>query len=133
VRPAPFAAFQHRDFRLLWTGQLISEAGTPYPVREEEILFHFEGIINVLKYFSVIEGDPRRVEPLVSKGSIRLLAEEGGYWAEVPSLPGCYSQGNSVEKTLKNVKEAIESGVYGFIYKPFNLDEVCMMVNCLTR
>ena len=31
------------------------------------------------------------------------------------------------------LKEAIESGVYGFIYKPFNLDEICMMVNCLTR
>lgn len=31
------------------------------------------------------------------------------------------------------LKEAIESGVYGFIYKPFNPDEVCMMVSCLTR
>jgi DNA-binding NtrC family response regulator len=31
------------------------------------------------------------------------------------------------------LKEAIESGVYGFIYKPFNIDEVCMMVNCLIR
>jgi DNA-binding NtrC family response regulator len=31
------------------------------------------------------------------------------------------------------LKEAIDSGVYGFIYKPFNPDEVCMMVSCLTR
>lgn len=36
-------------------------------------------------------------------------AEEGGYWAEVPTLPGCYSQGESVEETMKNIKEAIES------------------------
>jgi len=36
-------------------------------------------------------------------------AEEGGYWAEVPALPGCYSQGESVEETMKNIKEAIES------------------------
>ena len=34
-------------------------------------------------------------------------AEEGGYWVEVPALPGCYSQGASVEETLENVKEAI--------------------------
>ena len=34
-------------------------------------------------------------------------AEEGGYWVEVPALPGCYSQGESVEETLENVKEAI--------------------------
>jgi DNA-binding NtrC family response regulator len=31
------------------------------------------------------------------------------------------------------LKEAIDSGVYGFIYKPFKLDEVCTMVNHLTR
>jgi predicted RNase H-like HicB family nuclease len=38
-------------------------------------------------------------------------AEEGGYWAEVAALPGCYSQGETVEETLLNVKEAIESHI----------------------
>jgi predicted RNase H-like HicB family nuclease len=35
---------------------------------------------------------------------------EGGYWAEVPALPGCYSQGETVEELMENVREAI-SGV----------------------
>lgn len=35
-------------------------------------------------------------------------AEEGGYWAEVPALPGCYTQGETVDETLTNVVEAIE-------------------------
>ena len=35
-------------------------------------------------------------------------AEEGGYWAEVPALGSCYTQGESVEETLENAKEAIE-------------------------
>ena len=35
-------------------------------------------------------------------------AEEGGFWVEVPALPGCYSQGESVEESLRNVTEAIE-------------------------
>ena len=35
-------------------------------------------------------------------------AEEGGFWAEVPALPGCYSQGETIEETMENVKEAIE-------------------------
>ena len=35
-------------------------------------------------------------------------AEEGGYWAEVPALEGCYYQGETVEETITNVKEAIE-------------------------
>lgn len=34
---------------------------------------------------------------------------EGGYWVEVPSLPGCYSQGDTVEQALVNVREAIET------------------------
>jgi len=34
-------------------------------------------------------------------------AEEGGYWAEVPVLPGCYSQGHTIEETMRNIKEAI--------------------------
>ncbi len=35
-------------------------------------------------------------------------AEEGGYWVEVPALPGCYSQGETQEEALENVREAIE-------------------------
>ena len=35
-------------------------------------------------------------------------AEEGGYWVEVPALPGCYSQGETIEETIDNIKEAIE-------------------------
>ncbi len=35
-------------------------------------------------------------------------AEEGGYWAEVPGLPGCITEGDSMEETLANLKDAIE-------------------------
>lgn len=35
-------------------------------------------------------------------------AEEGGYWVDVPSLPGCYSQGGTFEKAKNNIEEAIE-------------------------
>lgn len=35
-------------------------------------------------------------------------AEEGGFWAEVPALPGCVSQGETVEEVRSNVREAIE-------------------------
>lgn len=38
-------------------------------------------------------------------------AEEGGYWAEVPALPGCYSQGEAIEETVKNIREAIEAHI----------------------
>ena len=35
-------------------------------------------------------------------------AEEGGYWAEVPSIPGCATQGESFEEFLGNLYEAVE-------------------------
>lgn len=34
-------------------------------------------------------------------------AEEGGYWAEVPALPGCSTQGETIEELTENLKDAI--------------------------
>jgi antitoxin HicB len=34
--------------------------------------------------------------------------ETGGYVVSCPALPGCYSQGDTVEEALNNIKEAIE-------------------------
>ncbi len=35
-------------------------------------------------------------------------AEEGGFWAEVPALPGCFTQGESMTELEANIHEAIE-------------------------
>ncbi len=35
-------------------------------------------------------------------------AEEGGFWGEVPAIPGCASQGETVDELLANLHEAIE-------------------------
>ncbi|MBW4479592.1 MAG: type II toxin-antitoxin system HicB family antitoxin [Tolypothrix brevis GSE-NOS-MK-07-07A] len=35
-------------------------------------------------------------------------AEEGGYWAEVPAIPGCATQGETFEELLQNIYEAVE-------------------------
>jgi predicted RNase H-like HicB family nuclease len=34
-------------------------------------------------------------------------AEEGGYWAEVPAIPGCATQGGSLEELAQNLVEAV--------------------------
>jgi predicted RNase H-like HicB family nuclease len=36
-------------------------------------------------------------------------AEEGGFWAEVPAIPGCVSQGETMDELMRNVHEAIEA------------------------
>ena len=36
-------------------------------------------------------------------------AEEGGYWAEIPAIPGCATQGDTFEELLENLYEAVEA------------------------
>jgi len=35
-------------------------------------------------------------------------AEEGGFWAEVPALPGCITEGDSMEEVVENLQDAIQ-------------------------
>jgi predicted RNase H-like HicB family nuclease len=35
-------------------------------------------------------------------------AEEGGYWAEVPAIPGCMTQGESMVELIENLYDAVE-------------------------
>ncbi len=35
-------------------------------------------------------------------------AEEGGYWAEVPSIPGCVTEGDTWEELLANIYDAVD-------------------------
>jgi predicted RNase H-like HicB family nuclease len=40
-------------------------------------------------------------------------AEEGGYWVEVPSLPGCFSQGETIDEAMSSARDAIECHIQG--------------------
>ncbi len=39
-------------------------------------------------------------------------ADEGGYWEEVPSIPGCATEGKPFETLLKKIDEAVEGCLY---------------------
>ncbi len=46
---------------------------------------------------------------LPKKINIRIhKAEEGGFWAEVPAVPGCATQGETMDELMRNLQEAIE-------------------------
>jgi predicted deacylase len=57
-----------------------SEAGTPYPVRKRHVNFHFEGIMNILKYFRVIPGELKLVDAVINPKTHRFNASYGGIW-----------------------------------------------------
>jgi predicted RNase H-like HicB family nuclease len=50
-------------------------------------------------------------------------AEEGGFWAEVPSIPGCATQGDTFEELLQNLYEAIEGCLSVDLDEPKSSDE----------
>lgn len=51
----------------------------------------------------------KKIKQEVLKFNVVFLEEEdGGYSISVPALPGCYSQGDTFEEGLANIKEAIE-------------------------
>ena len=52
-------------------------------------------------------------------------AEEGGYWAEFPSIPGCVTQGETMEELISNIHEAIE-GCLSVDMKDFKLTETAV-------
>ena len=49
-------------------------------------------------------------------------AEEGGFWAEVPAIPGCATQGDTMDELLANLREAIE-GCLSVELKPMQVSE----------
>jgi predicted RNase H-like HicB family nuclease len=63
---------------------------------------------------STIQGEqkapPRAIASEVGVTVPVLVYEEeaGGYWAEVPALPGCVSEGDTLEEVLANVREAAQ-------------------------
>jgi antitoxin HicB len=44
-------------------------------------------------------------------------APEGGFWAEVPALPGCFTQGETVEEVMAMAQEAIELYLTALIHR----------------
>ena len=48
--------------------------------------------------------------------------EDGGYWAEVPALKGCFTQGETIDDIRINIKEAIDG--WFAVDLPQNYDEI---------
>jgi predicted RNase H-like HicB family nuclease len=61
------------------------------------------GVAAMSAYFSAIHRENRmKIKVIVHE------ADEGGFWAEVPAIPGCATQGETMDELLRNLHEAIE-------------------------
>jgi len=70
---------------------------------------HKECIINIIFIFEYLVTLLKLIRHLLMNIKVIIHeAKEGGYWAEVPSIPGCATQGDNYEELLSNIYEAVE-------------------------
>jgi predicted RNase H-like HicB family nuclease len=89
------------------------------------LLFQF---LNHTMVFSTINGSllshiENKTERIIMKLKVFIHeAEEGGLWAEVPSIPGCVTQGENLEELIANIYEAVE-GCLSIATGDFHIEE----------
>ncbi len=59
---------------------LMIESGTPYPIREKDVQYHYNGVMNVLRHLGMLDGEATHYDPPVDPPSQRIWAEKGGIW-----------------------------------------------------
>lgn len=68
--------------------------------KEDSSIYHFSFTIAPSGLWTY--NQPMKIKVVVHE------AEEGGFWAEVPAIPGCATQGETFEELLHNLYEAVE-------------------------
>jgi predicted RNase H-like HicB family nuclease len=87
--------------RLRGREQTESAAPSMYP--SPEAIFRRLGVAGMKAYFSAIRQETdMKIKVVVHE------ADEGGFWAEVPAIPSCATQGETMDELLRNLHEAIE-------------------------
>lgn len=97
---------------------ITTEAGTPYPVRESQIEFHHQGIINVLKYYGMLEGKPKMTEAVIDPPGVRLVAKRGGIFQSFVDWESKIEAGQTVcevRDLFGNVIDTYESPIDGIL------------------
>ena len=89
-------------------GEAEEEAGHRADFAGDELLRVVENAGNGGASAAVVGRAMLAYDPNMTLRALVHSAEEGGYWAEVPALPGCVSQGETVEELRTNIREAIE-------------------------
>jgi len=63
------------------------------------------------------------------KYKVSLKKTEEGYAVWVPGLPGCWSQGQTQDEALENIKDAIEAYLATADERSQKIPEICASVN----
>jgi len=94
---------------------LMIESGTPYPLRESDIQYHYYGAINVMKHMKMLEGETSKYSPRVDPPSQRIWAEKGGVWRRRVDVGEIVKKGDELGSVCDLLGETAQK-----ITAPFN-------------
>ena len=89
---------------------LMIESGAPYPIREADVEYHFDGAVNVMKYMGIINGEAERHTQLVNPNSQRLWAAKGGAWRRLVEPGQRVKKGEKVGSVCNLIGETLQEG-----------------------
>jgi predicted deacylase len=95
--------------RLYGIPSITTESGTPYPVRERQIRFQYEGIMNILKYFKVLPGEPMLADAVIAPKSYSFKASNAGIWHGFHELGTKVKKGEKVGEVTDLFGNVLES------------------------
>ena len=104
--------------KLYGVPSIMPEAGTPFPVREESVDFHVDGLMNLLRYFRILPGDVVRYQSFVSPESIKIYSGHDGVWDCYVELNQRVEQGTpfgAVKNLYGDIIEEIKAPQDGII------------------
>jgi predicted deacylase len=94
---------------------LMIESGAPYPIREHDVEYHYDGVVNVMKYMGMIKGEAERHTQLVDPNAKRLWAAKGGAWRRLVEPGQRVKKGEKVGSVCNLIGETIQE-----VHAPFD-------------
>jgi uncharacterized protein len=124
---------------LLRIPSIMPEAGTPFPIREESVLFHVEGLMNVLRYLEILEGEIVRYQSFVSQERIKLYSKYKGVWESYVELNQRVEEDaplGAVKNCFGDVLEVVKAPQRGIVgmkrcYYSVRKDEMLVVLSTL--
>ncbi|MFH1180455.1 MAG: succinylglutamate desuccinylase/aspartoacylase family protein [Candidatus Bathyarchaeota archaeon] len=88
---------------------LMIESGAPYPIREKDVQYHYEGAVNLLKHMKMLEGKAAKYNPIVDPPSQRLWVLKGGIWRRKVEAGQRVKEGENLGMVCDILGEQIQS------------------------
>ena len=88
---------------------IMPESGTPFPVREEDVGFHHDGIMNVMKHLGMLEGTPEMRTLKINPPMKRLYAERGGIWRQMVDAGKSVEEGAVLGEVVNLLGETLQT------------------------